>query len=444
MTTAGEDLDLIQSRLHDGEVLWTRAELLRIYNEGYRDLLIKSKAVVRLSIMDVPGRFTYSYLYDWEMRYISGDTWSAGLQTLNQTYSVMYLWEAEQLEGVASTNSLDGITQQWERCYSNETDRHFIFGLRSNHERIKRLSWDNKLISPISVRELDESNSNWMRQAGEPQFWTTGVGKSRSLEVYQIRTDYQQGYALIGYENGLPREFSGDRTYSVSGAGLPGNAYGYTTSGDADGLTGRPRTALSGMGFRFTKAVSDAGNRFATQSWEKDMLEDETVLTDGAMVSSYAWESAEFAGTTIIFGVGALRSITSSDRQYLPVYAGAGPYNLLGAARDFRSSDNALFMHEVVVPDQDLTETDRPDMIAEQLHRYIRFYVLSRAYGRIGEGQRMELAKHYDLRYKRGIAILSRLSDVAGKDHVYSTEPVDQTARRVQRVRLPSHYPSVY
>ena len=75
MSTVGDDLTLIQERLHDGGTLWPRAELLRWLNDGYRELLAKSGAFSRLLPLDVPGRHTYAVSHDWETRHTSGGTW---------------------------------------------------------------------------------------------------------------------------------------------------------------------------------------------------------------------------------------------------------------------------------------------------------------------------------------------------------------------------------
>jgi len=443
MATVKDDLDWVQARLHDSGVIWTRTELLRWYNDGYRDILAKSKAFVRILPLDIPGRFTYSLTYDWEDRHATGTFWIAFLASFDASYRCSYLWEAEQLEGVTPTNSLVGITQQWERAYTTDTDRHFRFGLRKEHERIKRIYWDDALLLPISVRELDENDRIWTRTVGEPAWWTPGTGRSREFEIYEIKTDYNQGYSLVDFEAGLPRRFSGSRTYATSvGDHYPENSYAYATSGDSDALTQATTALISGLGWRFTQAASDSANSFCTQSWEKQLLEGET-QTDGKTIGTYAWEF-EFGSPVITFAVGALRSITSPDRQYLPIITGTGPYALLGAARDFRSTENALTVFEVVIPDKDLTESDRPEMIPAQVQKYLKYYTLYRAYGRIGEGQNLDLATHYKQRYQRGIALLQRLADVAHQDRVYSKEPVAEFDTKPARVKLPSHFERVW
>src|SRR3990172_1736685 len=440
MGTVDSDLDKVEEKLHDSNVLWTRAELLRLYNDGYRQLMAQSGAFSRILPLDVPGRHTYSCLYQWEDRHVTGTYWFPGLATLTATRQAMYAWEVEMLEGLTPTNSLQGITYQWERAHSGDVQAHFEFGFPKEHERVRRLAWDDKLLIPVAVREFDEVDDAWMRRVGEPTWWTTGLGRSRTVEVYEIRTDYVQGWELFAYENGIPREFSG-RTYSVQvGNGFPGTSYAYATSGDADGIT--YYGLLSGLGWRFTKVAATASNGFCVHIWEKQQL-DGTTLTASETIGTYSWED-EFGAPTIHFGVGLVRGATRPDRQYLPLVTDATVMSLLGSARDWRSTENALSALEVVIPQQDLTEDDEPALIPEQMQKYLRYYVLSRAFGREGEGQKPEMAAHYEARFKRGVALMKRLAHVAHKDRIYARDMPSESPSRPPLVRLPSEFPRAW
>lgn len=444
MSTVADDLDKIQEKTHDNAVIWTRSELLRYYNEGYRDILARSKAFKRVTTLDIPGRFTYTHTYDWEERHTSGKSWKCFLAGLTGVYQCTYLWEAEQIEEVTPTNSLDGITQQWERAYSNDTDRHFLFGLLKDHDRINRVAWDDMLLGAISVRELDERDDAWMRYEGEPIRWSPGTGQARQFEIYRIRTTYQQGYDFQGYEAGVPRYLSGDRSYTTDvDNDFPVNSYAYTASGDSDGLTQMSLAPLSGMGYQFTFSSSSTNQYFTVHEWEKEMVEGETTFTDSVLRGTYAWESS-FGAEEINFAVGLIRQIVSSDRQYLPIITGVGPYALLGGIRGFGSTADAISVIESVVPDTDLTESDRPEMIPSACQKYLRYYTLYRAFGRLGEGHNPELAFHYRARYERGVLLMKRLTEITQKDRVYAKEPVSDADTRPPRVRLPSSFERVF
>lgn len=448
MITVGTDLDTIQARLHDGAVIWSRAELLRYYNDGYREILAKSGAFSRLLPLDVPGRHSYAICYAWETRHTSGGTWwFPMLACYNATREATSQWEVEHLDGVTPTASLTGLTMQWERAYITSTDRHFQFGLPSDHERIRRLEWNNRALFPVAVREFDEVDDAWMRRVGEPRWWTVGVGAVKSVEVYEITTSYQQAYQLIDANTGIPREISGDRTYAIEVDSYnPSNAYAYATQGDKDALVNALPVLLSGMGYRFTDEPNDKTLGFVVFPWELEQFNDgdaTTIQTTPAYQSMFTWE-AEFGGETITFGIGGVRFIVSPDRQYVPMVSEAAPVALLGGIRDWRSSEDNLMALETVVPPVDLGETDAPVLIPEPFQKYLRYYVWSRAFGREGEGQRIDMATHYDDRFNRGVMLLKRFGDTASQDRVFRREEQRRDLTRIPLVRLPSTYPSVW
>ena len=64
MPTVETDLDKVQARLHDSGTLWPRTELLRFYNDGYKQLVARSKATQRFFVHDVPGRVTFAGTFE--------------------------------------------------------------------------------------------------------------------------------------------------------------------------------------------------------------------------------------------------------------------------------------------------------------------------------------------------------------------------------------------
>lgn len=438
MITVSDDLTTIQARLHDGGAIWSRAELLRYYNDGYREVLAKSQAFSRLLPLDVPGRHTYAITYAWETRHTSGGTWWLPmLACYAGTREATSQWEVEHLDGVTPTASLTGLTFQWERASIGDTDRHFQFGLPSDHERVRRLEWNNRALKPAEVREFDEVDDAWMKRVGEPNWWTPGTGAIKSVEVYEITVDYQQAYQLVDASAGIPREIVGDRTYEIDVDSYnDANAYAYATQGDKDALVQAMPKLLDGMGYRFTDEPTDKTLGFAVFQWEIEQLNGETVtvLTAGG----------ELDTSTLLFGLGLARSLSSPDRQYVPMVSEAAPLALLGGIRDWRSSADNLMALEVVVPPVDLGETDAPVLIPEPLQKYLRYYVWSRAFGREGEGQRLEVAQHYDQRFQRGVALLKRFGDSASMDRVFRREDDRMDHGRPPLVRLPATFERVW
>lgn len=443
MPTVADDLALIRLKLNDPDgVLWTDAELLRAYNDGYREFCASTQAVRRVRAIDLPGRHTYGITHEWEDRHTArGSVRKASRSTYAGTLQASGQWEAEHLAGVTGTDSVDNITQEWERAHVDSTDHHFRFSFPHNHERVARLEWNHRRLSPISVRELDDTDSDWPERVGEPRWWSTGNGRVRSVEIHEIQTDYTRAYALVDAEHGTARGFSGDRTWGVAHAAPPANAYAYLTAGDAHALSLLPRTiAVVGLGVRITTACDDTSDGYTTQTWEAEMQDGETTFTTGVTVACYTWER-EFGGTAMTLGVGAIRTVTSSDRQYLAAYSDAQPESLCGRIAEWQSSDSALMVTEVVLPDVDLLEEDTPALLPAPLQKYIRYFVLARAFGRPGEGRQAIFADHYLRRFKRGVQFFRSLADVARKDRVYARETFAPSAPRRPYVQLPSTFP---
>lgn len=445
MTIVSDDLDRVQDYLHDDGALWPRAELLRWYNDGYRQLLANSGAVRRWRALDAPGRHTYAITHEWEARFASGGTvrklFKAGL---GERYQSSGLWEVEQTAGVTPTTSLTGVTHEWERAQiTGGIDAHYRFTFPRNHQRMVGLWWQGRRLHPITVRELDETDTDWSEQVGEPRWWTNGTGRIRSVELYEISTTYTLAYHLIDADTGLPRSFSGDRTYDAITTTPTHNAYAYFTSGDADGLTRAADALARGLGWRVTLETDTAGT-YTTFAWEQEMVDGETTFTTEVTHGTFSWE-LEFGAEEITFGLGSIRSVDSADRQYWPVATDAQPDVFCGRVLDWRSSDDSLLALEVVTPDLDVLETDTPALIPAQMTKYLRFFTLSRAFGRPGEGGNAVLSDHYGRRYRRGEAFFQSLSNVARKDRVWQREEATgEDRRRPPRVRLPSEFPRVW
>ena len=216
MRTVGNELDVIQSHLHDDGELWPRAELLRWYNDCYVRMLADSQAVRRIFITDVPGRLAWSFAYEWESHLCPG--LHQRYTRPGATHQSTFTWEQEQLSGLSTVNaSGDTSTQPWERAYSGAQDAQFRFALSRQHDRIVRAQWNEKALHGATTRALDQQQQQWWRESGQPLYWFSGLGRDQSVELFAIDTDYTQEYELQA-THGIPRVFSGSRTYTSAGS----------------------------------------------------------------------------------------------------------------------------------------------------------------------------------------------------------------------------------
>lgn len=451
MPTCKTILDDTQRRLHDAAtigddgLIWSRAELLDWLNDAYRAMLTQSAAVRRLTTLEVPPRFTYTMTQPWEQRHTSNGThWMWAIKAGNTGFSVSYLFEVEALEGIAGTKSSEGITQQWERAHVNPSHVHYTFALPRQNQRIVKLWYDHKLLVPIATRQLDDLERDWMSLGGEPLAWTPGVGKNRTFDVYAIKTKYIQAYAQPNNPLGIPRRASGSRTYvPVSASDAPGNGWAYTTPGDSDAIINTAAAISTGseadLGWRVTlEPVSEV---FPMHQWEQDHLNGLTLTAGSKALPTYQWERY-FDAQEVTFAVGSKRSIESPDRQYLSVEQ-TRANTPLGKIDKWGSSEDNLLLLEVIGPEvTQLVAEEVPHLLPNQMHKYLRFYVLYRAFNRQGEGYNPNMAGFYEQRFLRGVAFMQRLANITHKDRIYA-RTASSSNKRPPRVRLPPAFPAV-
>lgn len=113
----------------------------------------------------------------------------------------------------------------------------------------------------------------------------------------------------------------------------------------------------------------------------------------------------------------------------------------MGIARSFRSSVDSITALCSIVPQRNLTLTSTPTLIPAPMLKYVRYYVLARAFSRSGEGQNFPMAGHLNMRFRQGIAFFSTLKQLTKSDLSLQRETVEQGASaRARRVRLPSTF----
>jgi hypothetical protein len=454
-------LDHAQRWLHDAEpigddgTLWTRQELLDWLQDGYRALLAQSQATRRFHVLDVPGRFACTMTQPWEARFAvkEGTFWQWAHTANSGGYACSSFWEVEQLEGIApTTRASEAGTQPWEKSHVQTAYQPFRFALPRDNERPVKIWHDHKLLHPVAVRELDDMETNWISLEGEPVCWSLATGRNRTFEVFEIATAYVENYRQTfpssggsgggAPTEGMPRRFSGSRTYAASPAsGMPTWGYSYTTPGDADALRLSDPALLTGLGLRLTQsvAVDEVSPLYA---WESAHLAGETPETEASVVGSQHWET-EYGAAEVVPPLGAVRTVSSPDRPYIALEQ-TQRNTPLGIVKLVKSSNDNLLLLQVVGPAvAPLTEDDDLTLIPSQLSKYLRYYILYRAFNRQGEGHQPNLATFYLARFDRGIQVLRSLGNLARRDRQYQRGPSTPSARRPATVRLPSSYPRV-
>ena len=237
------------------------------------------------------------------------------------------------------------------------------------------------------------------------------VGSSTDrTDRYPYPDDHLRAYRISF--NGL-RKFAGS-TQTVDE---------FTTNWET--LAGTPDRYLSGLGrkksFQLYPAASSDGQQMA--------LRGGFLGTIRSISGSLTYSFPDGAYGVVRAGIGT--------RQY---YTGDDPP--VGTVRDWTSSTANILMDSAIVPPT-LAESDAPDLLPKQFAKYLRYFILSRAFGRSGEGANAALASHFEARWRMGLQFLKRIGRFASVAKVYQQQRALQAQRRPAKVRLPAEYPRI-
>ena len=357
--TPNEIIAAAQIKLHDsGNEIWDNDTLLDWVKDGVLQLLAAENSAMTFSAYDLPPRETWSCSYDWEMDLLRGRGRTRKFTfTRPDQREATQLWETADLNGSARSSNY-GVTYLWELSFiSGESDLVYKLILPRDTNRIKRLWYKNESIDPVSIRRLDSTLDRWWTLQGEPLLWSTQLGSEDEVVIFEIETTYGQAYDVQNGTRGIPRQISGDRTYTLDSASQ----------------------------------------------------------------------------------LGIMRSIVSEDRQYFISHQ----WSKIGTPRHYSSDEEGILIWHSVVKEIDHLEAGRDiEILPPLLHKYVKYFVLSMAFGQRGEGYAPDLSNHYFDRFTRGLPLLNRLENSVSAATAYNRTPTP-TGRRRRRPfpRLPSQFP---
>lgn len=133
----------------------------------------------------------------------------------------------------------------------------------------------------------------------------------------------------------------------------------------------------------------------------------------------------------------------SDETGVIAVRDDSTPSAVVGASVDIVHTENNVFMVYEVSPNDIETSSDEPDYPAF-LCKYIRYGVLSRAYGGNTDGKIQSLSDYWGVRFDLGVECAKRYVRNRRQDRDYRLVTQGMAPRRsLRHPRLPSAYPSV-
>lgn len=439
MATAASILDDAQAYLHDpSSIIWTRAELLDYLNHGYNRLLVQTKAARHLIGLDVPPRPQWAISHPWERQYVTGSVhewlWADNGSGSRSSYE----WEAEQELAFTPTASESTYTQPWERMHSTDNFREEPerYPYPDNHLRTYRISFDGQRVPALSIQELDSYSPRWEMEDGTPIWYHHGMRRKKEFSLYPMASAYVQGIAIQEFGKGTLGTLSGTRSYTVTQEQV-GEGFAFTSTADAGS------TALTGPGRKVTSDTTVAADYQVIFGWEKLHVEGNTIVAGTGYAVMYGWEAVfvDQAYTTLA-GLGVPETM-SGGRQYLAsaqTNPGASP---LGTIGDWKSSEDALLL-DYALDAPTLVEADTPALLPASFGKYLKYYVLGRAFEREGEGRNPALATHFMQRFTLGSKLFRRLTDFAHMMQTHQMAAATLSPGRRPKPRLPAEYPRAW
>lgn len=451
MATFKTLIDDILLRLGDDGTLFSRDEILRWLNEGYRRFTNQTRHAKTFTALDMPPRYTRAITFDWEANEFSGtgDGYGGTYRKWTFTHSngqreCTFLWEVQQADDVTPTNSLRAVSQLWEISSQDagEADAYYRFVLPRNESVIHGVWHDHERLEPVTTKILDTLEDSWWRVDGEPIVYNQTLGDFNTFDVYEIETVYQQAYSHRDAEQGSPRGFLGDRTYVVDSK-IDSWGYAYAWNGEP----AAPSEQLTGPGRRFTFGPeidqANGGSFFYTHDWEGQVHRGESVTASNSIVETNPFRydpSVDPPVETITaeLEIGIFRKAISPDRQYWP----SGQWQVFGIAKRWDSSEDNILVYHSVNSEDILNENDDIELIPKQIHKYLAYYALFILFNRQGEGYDPSLAQHYLIRANRGVVLLNKLSNTTRVNESYVRgSRGDRPRVRTQLPQLPSNFP---
>lgn len=203
-------------KLHDltGHT-WTEAELLDWVRDAVVHLLSKADSALTFSAYDLPPRETWAYTYEWERELLNGPS-RKFTYTRRDKLEATQLFETQDIEDGTDLTTGWNVSYLWELGFvSADSDVSYKVLLPKESGSIRAVWFDNERVPPTNHITLDNSYNDWWKLEGEPVAWTSTVGRSDEFVLYEIVKTYSQSYNTLTSSKGMPRSFSGDRTYEV-------------------------------------------------------------------------------------------------------------------------------------------------------------------------------------------------------------------------------------
>jgi hypothetical protein len=171
MNWAGELVKLRRLLRDPNATIWSDAFLRHLWNDVQTEFQHKTKVLEDVIAQRVPAVYSFSYMFDWEWRFLPTDI-SQFYQCLNQHDEKVFChrWEPQEVTGITGDVADYGVhfTQPWE-AYMGETPGDLIkMRFPANFGTMRFIAYDEEPIFALSKKQVQSTDPSNATKEGGP------------------------------------------------------------------------------------------------------------------------------------------------------------------------------------------------------------------------------------------------------------------------------------
>ena len=398
--TLGDSLERDRKFLRDPDGnLWGRGLLVNLYNDTQKEIQVRTSYLEDVEVVNVPPFYQWSYLYDWEWRYMDGSKFHQCLRYHEQgDFSFTYLWEPE-CSGVSDRGPRH--THPWEAWSSLGTGDVVSIPFPENFHSVQMLAYKREPLEAVTRKYVTSRDNDFATHTGEPQFYWRDDDLGNSFVPYPRPSSVEWNDVIEQQDPDII----------------------YTFDWEAD--------EVDEFSEGWTRTDED-NEREYLYLWEKD-----PGLTDPGMRGMHVFET-EFSNGMVLYveddTTDALGTFQARSGSLFNQEDGI-------AVKVLDDTNNFLLVYDVTPEDvkHDTDESDFPRF----MRKYIEHRVIARAYGANTDGRIQSLSDYWDYRFEVGMKMIERFMAKKKEDRDYRFVTSSREPLRSRHPRLPSSYPAV-
>lgn len=405
----GDQLKKMRRFLRDPDAkIWDSTYLRTVFNDVQREVQLLTSFLEEVEDLSVPSFYQYSYMFNWEWRYLPGDQnrFHRCLRYHEQgDFAFCNRWEVHDYIDQTGTATEVGahFTQPWEAWESLTSGEVVAMKLPDNFYKTKVIAYNYNPLVYVDKKTISFNDSAYQSKEGIPLFYYRDDELENTIVLYPRPSSINWDEVVQQSDPDFIYSFSWESTY------------------------------ISGTGEQWIREATDYNYIYL---WEYSI----DTQNDYGLRGMWLFEfGIEYDG---LYGQVLYTEGDSVDATGAFAYGDLFNQEQGIAVSQISGTNNVICIYDAMATDiQD--ESDESDFPVF-MRKYIEFGTLQRAYGANTDGRISSLRDYWGYRYEMGITMIKRFRSLRKSDRDYCLSSVQKPIKRKYRhPRLPNTYPDV-